>query len=112
MRLPLQNLLWGLGQPFAGAVADRFGLFRVMMRRRAALCRRPAADALFVERRFRSNIGAGVLIGFGLAGCSFNLVLSAFSKLLPPEKRGLALGAGTAGRLVRPVPVRAASASR
>ena len=42
------------------------------------------------------DLGAGVLIGFGLSGCSFNLVLSAFSKLLPMEKRGLALGAGTA----------------
>jgi MFS family permease len=42
------------------------------------------------------DIGAGVLIGFGLSGCSFNLVLSAFSKLLPPERRGIALGAGTA----------------
>jgi predicted MFS family arabinose efflux permease len=36
------------------------------------------------------------MIGFGLSGCSFNRVLSAFSKLLPPEKRGIALGAGTA----------------
>ena len=42
------------------------------------------------------DLGAGVLIGFGLSGCSFNLVLSAFAKLLPPERRGLALGAGTA----------------
>ena len=42
------------------------------------------------------DLGAGALIGFGLSGCSFNLVLSAFSKLLPPESRGLALGAGTA----------------
>ena len=37
------------------------------------------------------DIGAGVLIGFGLSGCSFNLVLSAFSKLLPPERRGKSL---------------------
>src|SRR6185312_2393506 len=42
------------------------------------------------------NIGAGFLIGFGLSGCSFNLVLSAFGKLLPQEWRGVALGAGTA----------------
>ena len=42
------------------------------------------------------DISAGVLIGFGLSGSSFNLVLAAFSKLLPPEKRGIALGAGTA----------------
>src|SRR3569832_1264834 len=30
LAIAVQNLLWGLGQPFAGAVADRFGLFRVM----------------------------------------------------------------------------------
>src|SRR6202011_1482173 len=42
------------------------------------------------------DLGAGVLIGFGLSGCSFNLVLSAFAKLLPTEQRGVALGAGTA----------------
>jgi predicted MFS family arabinose efflux permease len=42
------------------------------------------------------DLSAGVLVGFGLSGSSFNLVLSAFSKLLPPERRGLALGAGTA----------------
>jgi predicted MFS family arabinose efflux permease len=42
------------------------------------------------------DIGAGFLIGFGLSGCSFNLVLSAFGKLLPSRWRGIALGAGTA----------------
>jgi predicted MFS family arabinose efflux permease len=42
------------------------------------------------------TLGAGVLIGFGLSGCSFNLVLGAFSKLLPEERRPMAFGAGTA----------------
>jgi predicted MFS family arabinose efflux permease len=42
------------------------------------------------------DVSAGVLIGFGLAGCSFNLVLSAFGKLVPEEWRALSLGAGTA----------------
>src|ERR1700761_6142809 len=31
LALALQNLLWGLGQPIAGAIADRFGLLRVMI---------------------------------------------------------------------------------
>ena len=95
LALALQNLLWGLGQPIAGAVADRFGVLRVMMV--GALL---YAGGLLVMRYAATpgslDLGAGVLIGFGLSGCSFNLVLSAFSKLLPPEKRGLALGAGTA----------------
>src|ERR1043165_158449 len=93
--LAAQNLLWGLGQPVAGAIADRFGIFRVMcvgalLYACGLLMMRYATTPLSLE------LGAGVLIGFGLSGCSFNLVLSAFSKLLPLEKRGLALGAGTA----------------
>ncbi len=42
------------------------------------------------------TLTAGVLIGFGLAGSSFNLVLAAFGKILPPEKRSMAFGFGTA----------------
>jgi MFS family permease len=95
LALAVQNLLWGLGQPLAGAIADRFGVVRVMcvgalLYAGGLLLMRYAATPLSLD------LGAGVLIGFGLSGCSFNLVLSAFSKLLPPERRGIALGAGTA----------------
>jgi MFS family permease len=95
LALAVQNLLWGLGQPVAGAIADRFGTLRVicvgaLLYAGGLVMMRYAATPLSL------NLGAGVLIGFGLSGCSFNLVLSAFSKLLPPEKQGIALGAGTA----------------
>jgi MFS family permease len=90
-----QNLLWGLGQPVAGALADRFGTLRVICV--GALL---YAVGLLMMRYATTpaslDLGAGVLVGFGLSGCSFNLVLSAFSKLLKPEQRGIALGAGTA----------------
>lgn len=95
LAIALQNLLWGLGQPIAGAIADRFGLLRVMIV--GALLY--AAGLLLMRYSTTSvslDISAGVLIGFGLSGSSFNLVLAAFSKLLPPERRGIALGAGTA----------------
>src|SRR5882762_5410172 len=95
LALAIQNLLWGIGQPIAGAIADRFGSLRVISV--GALL---YAAGLFLMRYAATplslDISAGVLIGFGLSGCSFNLVLSAFSKLLPPERRGVALGAGTA----------------
>jgi MFS family permease len=91
----VQNLLWGIGQPFAGAIADRFGTVRVISV--GALL---YAVGLLVMRYSSTplelNLGAGLLIGFGLSGCSFNLVLSAFGKLMPPEWRGIALGVGTA----------------
>ena len=95
LALAAQNLLWGLGQPLAGAIADRFGVLRVMCVGAVLY-----AGGLFMMRYATTplslDISAGVLIGFGLSGCSFNLVLSAFSKLLPLEQRGMALGAGTA----------------
>ena len=95
LALAVQNLLWGLGQPVAGAIADRFGVLRVIcvgavLYAGGLLMMRYSGTPLSLD------IGAGVLIGFGLSGCSFNLVLSAFNKLLPPERRGVALGAGTA----------------
>ncbi len=42
------------------------------------------------------NLSAGVLLGFGMSGCSFNIVLAAFGKLVPDSWRSLAFGAGTA----------------
>src|SRR5665213_3396061 len=95
LALAFQNLLWGLGQPIAGAIADRFGSLRViavgaLLYAAGLVLMRYAATPLSLD------LGAGVLIGFGLSGCSFNLVLSAFGKLLPPQWRGVALGAGTA----------------
>jgi MFS family permease len=91
----LQNLLWGIGQPFAGAIADRFGTIRViaigglMYAAGLALMR-------YSDTPLALNATVGVLIGFGLAGCSFNLVVSAFAKIVPPSWRAVALGAGTA----------------
>src|SRR6201996_5159500 len=95
LALAIQNLLWGIGQPISGAIADRFGSLRVIslgavMYAAGLIIMRYAATPLSLD------ISAGVLIGLGLSGCSFNLVLSAFGKLLPPEWRGVALGAGTA----------------
>src|ERR1700761_3592224 len=95
LALAVQNLLWGLGQPLAGAIADRFSIIRVMCVG-ALLYAAGLLMMRYATTPASLDIGAGVLIGFGLSGCSFNLVLSAFSKLLPAERRGLALGAGTA----------------
>src|ERR1700756_401474 len=71
LALAVQNLLWGLGQPVAGALADRFGVPRVMfvgalLYTAGLLIMRYATTPLSLD------IGAGVLIGFGLSGCSFN----------------------------------------
>ncbi|MBB4040213.1 MFS family permease [Microvirga flocculans] len=93
--IAIQNLLWGVGQPFAGAVADRFGAFRVLCVG-ALLYALGLVVMAYATTPGLLHLGAGVLIGFGLSGCSFNLVLGAFGKLLPEKWRPMAFGAGTA----------------
>jgi MFS family permease len=95
MALAIQNLLWGVGQPFAGGIADRYGANRVLI---AGALLYAAGLALMAHSTSAGmiDLSAGVLIGFGLSGSSFTIVLGAFGKLLPPEWRSLAFGAGTA----------------
>jgi MFS family permease len=95
LALAIQNLLWGLGQPIAGAIADRYGSLRVISAG-AVLYALGLVTIRYAATPLSLDLSAGVLIGFGLSGSSFNLVLSAFGKLLPPQWRGIALGAGTA----------------
>lgn len=95
LALALQNLLWGLGSPFAGAVADRFGTVRVLCFG-AVLYAAGIAMMASASTPALLQLSAGVLVGFGLSACSFNLVLAAFGKLLPERWRSLGFGAGTA----------------
>jgi len=95
LALAMQNLFWGAAQPFAGAIADRYGALRVLSGGAAmyvlglVLMANAHSPAML-------ELSAGVLLGFGLSGCSFNVVLAAFGKLLPERWRSLAFGAGTA----------------
>jgi MFS family permease len=95
MALAIQNLLWGLGQPFAGGLADRYGANRVLIVG-ALLYAAGLALMSYSTNSAMLDLSAGVLIGFGLSGASFTIVLGAFGKLLPPEWRSIAFGAGTA----------------
>lgn len=91
----VQNLLWGLCQPVAGAVADRYGSGRVLAG--GALI---YAAGLFLMADASTpgtlTLSAGVLVGCGVAGASFAIVLAAFARLMPEDKRSWALGLGTA----------------
>jgi len=95
LALAIQNLLWGLGAPFAGAIADRYGSVRVLCVG-ALLYAAGLVVMAYATTPLQLHLGAGVLIGFGLSACSFNLVLAAFGKLLPEQWRPMAFGAGTA----------------
>jgi MFS family permease len=95
LALGLQNIIWGIAQPLAGILADRYGSLRVLCAG-GLLYGLGLALMAYATTPMLLDISAGALIGFGLAGCSFSLVLGAFGKLLPGEWRLLAFGAGTA----------------
>jgi len=95
LALAVQNIVWGLAQPFTGMLADRLGIVRVLC---AGALSYAAGLVLmaYATTPLMLDLSAGVLIGFGLAGCSFGIVLAAFGKLLPERWRLLAFGGGAA----------------
>jgi MFS family permease len=95
LALAIQMLLWGAAQPVAGAVADRFGAVPVLSAG-AVLYALGLAAMAYAETPAMLHLSAGVMIGFGLAGSSFTVVIGAFGRLMPPQWRSLSFGAGTA----------------
>jgi MFS family permease len=95
LALAIQILLWGAVQPVAGAIADRFGPVRVLCAG-SLLYSVGLALMVYSTTPLALVFSAGVLMGFGISASSFTLVIAAFGKLLPPEWRSLAFGAGTA----------------
>jgi MFS family permease len=95
LSVAIQTLVYGAAQPFSGAIADRFGTIPVIIVGTLLY-----AAGIFMMAHAETPetlyLSSGVLIGFGLSGCSFNLIISSFGKLLPESWRSLAFGAGTA----------------
>ena len=93
--IALQNLAWGIGQPFVGIIADRFGTARVLSIGAVIYAAGLALMATSTDP-LSLQMTAGVLIGLGVAGSAFLLVLAAFARLLPENMRTLGYGLGTA----------------
>lgn len=97
--IAVQNLLWGLSQPFAGRIADRYGAGRVVLVGAALY-----AAGLYLMSSAGNEaqllISAGVLIGIGQSGTTFPVVFAVVSRAVSPEKRSMAMGtAMSAGSL-------------
>lgn len=90
------QLWWGLTQPFAGAMADKVGAGRVLFA--GALL---VAFGTFITPLMTTTLGLIVAIGVlsaggaGMAGPA--VLMAATTRLIAPEKRGLATGIVNAG---------------
>jgi MFS family permease len=97
LAIALQNLVWGLAQPFSGMIADRWGSRRVL----AGACLLYAAGLYLMAHAATAlslALTGGLLIGLALSGTAFGTVYGALSRIVPPARRGWALGlAGAVG---------------
>jgi len=96
LAIALQNILWGAFVPFAGAIADRYGAGRVLV---AAAIAYVVGLVLMALSQTPLHLGfsAGLLIGLGLSGATFGVVMGVVAKVVAPEKRSVALGIVGAG---------------
>ena len=104
LAIAIQNLAWGFGQPIFGAIAERFGDRRAIMLGAVLYARR--AGAVGVRATPERHQLLNVLIGFGIAGTGFGVILAIVGRAASPESRSLTLGiataAGSAGQVVGP----------
>jgi MFS family permease len=101
LAMALQNLCWGLAQPLAGVVADRWGSAKIIG---AGLLLYALGLWGMTQATTPGGfvLSAGVVIGLALSGTSFGAVYGALSRLVAPPRRGWALGlAGAVGGLMQ-----------
>src|SRR6184192_1336657 len=101
--IALQNIVWGLSQPFVGAAADRYGPRPVLVA--TALVYAAGLLLMVFSNAFPGGLEvAGFLAGIGTAGTGFGVLIGTVSRATPPEKRsqtvGLVAAAGSLGTLV------------
>ena len=100
--MAIQNLCWGLFQPFAGAIAERYGTPPVLLFGAITYALGLAGMAWSTEPGF-FTFTAGMLIGIGQSGWGLAIILGAVARAMPAEKRSFALGlvtsAGAVGQL-------------
>src|SRR5476649_200536 len=93
--IAFQNLIWGLAQPFAGALADRFGAAKVVFVGGILYAMGLMLMSL-ADSPWSLSLSAGLLIGIGLSGTSFSVILGVVGRALPAEKRSMGMGIASA----------------
>jgi MFS family permease len=89
--IALQNLVWGVSQPFTGMVADRFGAGRVVLTG-AVLYVVGLVAMAFAQTALALSLSAGLLVGLGLSGTTFSVILGVVGRVMPQVSRSMAMG--------------------
>ena len=91
LAIALQNLVWGFAQPVAGALADRYGPFKIMILGGFLYAIGLIGMAL-TSNPFLFHLAGGLSIGIALAATTYSVVYGILGRNVPPEKRVWAMG--------------------
>jgi MFS family permease len=102
--IAIQNLAWGIGAPVFSAIAERFGDRKAIIAGAILYAAGLALSAYAVTPEGHQLLN--ILIGFGIAGTGFGVILAIVGRAAAPEHRSLALGvataAGSGGQVIGP----------
>ncbi|MFT3690593.1 MFS transporter [Paenirhodobacter sp.] len=94
LAIAIQNLAWGIGQPIFGALAERFGDRKAIVLGAVLYALGLVLSALSVHPWQHDLLE--FMVGFGIAGTGFGVVLAVVGRAATDENRSLALGVATA----------------
>ncbi|SOC18865.1 predicted MFS family arabinose efflux permease [Rhodobacter sp. JA431] len=94
LAIAIQNLAWGIGQPIFGALAERFGDRRAITLG-ALMYAAGLVMSAFATAPWQHDL-LEILVGFGIAGTGFGVILAVVGRAASAENRSLALGIATA----------------
>lgn len=95
LAIAIQNLVWGIGQPFVGMIADKYGTWKTLSVGAIIYAIGNGLMAITTDP-LTLQLTAGVILGLGIAGSAFFLVLAALARIVPAEYRAIVFGLGTA----------------
>ena len=95
LAMALQNLMWGIGLPIAGMLADKFGPVKIIIGGALTYSAGIFGMVLF-DGSLMFQFTAGVITGLGVAFTAFSLALASMVRVVGIHKRSLVLGLGTA----------------
>ncbi len=91
LAIAMQNLVWGICQPFAGMFADRWGYRPVMVAGGLSYVVGMVLMAT-ADGKVAVLLGAGICVGIAMACASFAMAMALTARLVPPAIRSTALG--------------------
>ena len=103
LTIALQNLIWGAVQPITGALADRYGAFKIMIAGGALYALGLAGMAMSTDA-LNFSLAGGLLIGLAQTATTYSVVYGILGRNVAAEKRvwamGIAAAAGSFGQFL------------